>query len=422
MEGKPEDIGFPDLSGRRFLLLQGPQSQFFRRLQKRLLKTGASVQKVNFCGGDVFLWGFAKAHWYLGNLYKWPEWIGSLFSREGITDICLYGDWRPMHWEAVRLARVRGIRIWVFEEGYLRTWFSTLEEVGVNGRSLLPRDPEQIRRIGESIEVKPVIEVKNTLEAKVSEAVWHHTGNFFLFPVFFRYRTHRPTWIGKELPGLLRRLHNRKERVALSAVVWETFQKEGTPYFFFPLQLSSDSQIRLYSPYVGTNESIGSVLASFAKGAPADARLLIKNHPLDNGLFNYQTFIRGFARELGIEDRVTFVEEGSTYDMIAGCQGVVLVNSTVGFMALEQGKPVYCLGRSIYDIPGLTASARRRSLDNFWKAPEKPDMELFEAYTKLLRQRALIRGSFYSSMAQRVAAMDTLWRFANPFDPEWKND
>ena len=68
------------LSGRYFLLLQGPQSHFFRHLSKALVKEGARVDKVNFCGGDLMLWGLnRKALNYTGTLYEWPEWIGRYY-------------------------------------------------------------------------------------------------------------------------------------------------------------------------------------------------------------------------------------------------------------------------------------------------------------------------------------------------------
>ena len=43
------------LQGRSFILLQGPQSYFFIELANALVFCGASVVKVNFCGGDVLI-------------------------------------------------------------------------------------------------------------------------------------------------------------------------------------------------------------------------------------------------------------------------------------------------------------------------------------------------------------------------------
>lgn len=403
------------LAKRSFLLLQGPQSGFFRLLASHLRQSGAAVHKVNFCGGDVFLWGiFNKAINYHGNLYEWPAWIGSLYRELGITDICVYGDWRPMHWEAIRLARVRGIRVWVFEEGYLRAGFSTLEENGVNGRSSLPTSAHEIHEAAKHLKDPVAERVDNDIRDKVWKAILHHTGNFFLWPFFRHYRTHRPTNIFFELIGILPRYLTRRERNQTSKARLQAFFEQKGSYFFFPLQLVSDSQIQLYSPYVRVQEAIADVLASFARSAMSGTRLLIKNHPLDNGLIKYGEFIQGFAKELGIGDRVCFVEDGNTAQMIEKSRGVVLVNSTVGLMALSAGKPVYCLGKSIYNLPGLTQSYPFSTLDDFWRAPQPPSMRLYRDFKRVLGERALIRGNFYTQRAMELAAADAVKRFQRP--------
>lgn len=79
-------------------------------------------------------------------------------------------------------------------------------------------------------------------------------------------------------------------------------------YFLFPLQLDSDSQVRRYSPFSGMKEAIAHVLTSFAHSAPKSMHLLIRNHPLDNGLINYRRYIRRFSHACGLEGRVHFVE------------------------------------------------------------------------------------------------------------------
>lgn len=208
----PYDSSDAPLSGRYFLLLQGPQSHFFRRLADGLVKEGARVDKVNFCGGDRMLWGLGRrALDYTGTLYEWPEWIGHYYREEGVTDICLYGDWRPLHWEAVRLAYARGIRVWVFEEGYLRAGFSTLEENGVNGRSSLPVNPQDILEMAVGLPDPKAITVENDIRDKVYKAIFHHVGNVCLWPKFHHYRTHRPTNIFFELLGILPRYLTRNK-------------------------------------------------------------------------------------------------------------------------------------------------------------------------------------------------------------------
>ena len=58
----PEPRTLPELSGRSFLLLQGPQSGFFRELAKGIREAGAIDEKVNYCGGDVLKGGMGKAY------------------------------------------------------------------------------------------------------------------------------------------------------------------------------------------------------------------------------------------------------------------------------------------------------------------------------------------------------------------------
>lgn len=93
---------------------------------------------------------------------------------------------------------------------------------------------------------------------------------------------------------------------------------------------------------------------------------------MDNGLIDYDTFVKAFSSELGIADRVTFVDFGNTGQMVGRSLGVVLVNSTVGIMALEKEIPVYCLGHSIYNIEGLAQSWPLVTLKDFGRHPRRP--------------------------------------------------
>lgn len=402
------------LSRRSFLLLQGPQSLFFKRLAQGLRRQGACVHKVNFCGGDVLLWGCQASDWYRGDIYQWVSWIAQAYRKYAVTDICLYGDWRPMHWEAIRLAHVRGIRVWVYEEGYLRGKYSTLEENGVNGRSRLPRISQLVREAAKKLPQRQDsgLEVVNSIRDKVFSAVVHHFGNALLYAVFFRYRTHRPTNIAFELPYILRRYLGRKKRSVRDNEKMQAFGRQHKKYFFFPLQLNSDSQIQLYSPYVRMQEVIADVITSFAIKANKDTALLIKNHPLDNGMICYRRFIENFAKELGVAERVVFVDGGALDEMISNCSGVVVVNSTVGLRALELNKPVYCLGWAVYNMAGLTQSWPMVSLDDFWTDPKKPDASLLSDFEKILEHQASVRGNFYSEPAIDLAVNDSLYRFA----------
>src|SRR6266568_8374875 len=117
---------------RSYLFLQGICSPFFSRLADRLLADGHSVSKINFNGGDAAYWGRRPA-WS----FRWNEAHLAAFMAEkcrisGITDIVLFGDRRPVHRPAIELAKKIGIQTHVFEEGYFRPYWVTLERGGVN--------------------------------------------------------------------------------------------------------------------------------------------------------------------------------------------------------------------------------------------------------------------------------------------------
>ena len=129
---------------RTYLFLQGPHGSFFRELGLALQRAGHRVLRVNICGGDVVDWHSREAVWYQGRTTDWSGWIGDLMQRKGVTDLLAFGDWRPLHREAILVAKLRNIRVWAFEEGYLRPHYITMEEGGVNGNSMLPHSPKPI--------------------------------------------------------------------------------------------------------------------------------------------------------------------------------------------------------------------------------------------------------------------------------------
>ena len=123
---------------RRFLFLQGPHGPFFRELAGALAAAGAQVSRLGFNQGDAYEWSKAWPYTPFNQpLATLPEFLAFHFRSRKITDLVLYGDTRPIHAEAARLARARGITVHVFEEGYLRPYWVTYERGGSNGHSRL---------------------------------------------------------------------------------------------------------------------------------------------------------------------------------------------------------------------------------------------------------------------------------------------
>jgi capsular polysaccharide export protein len=83
--------------------------------------------------------------------------------------------------------------------------------------------------------------------------------------------------------------------------------------------------------------------------------LVVKQHPLENGLRNWRALLAGVAERAGVSERVVFIEDDELPALAAGASGMVTINSTSGMVALERGVPVFTLGTAIYDVPGLTS-------------------------------------------------------------------
>ncbi|MBO9726048.1 MAG: capsular biosynthesis protein [Novosphingobium sp.] len=402
---------------RTVLLLQGLMGPLFRRLGQGLIAGGHTVYKVNFNGGDRAFWRLPNGIEYRGTLGEWPTFFTQLLKDKGITDVVLFGDCRDHHMPAIRICREEGVPVHVFEEGYIRPDWVTLELGGVNGHSSLPRDPAWYREMAAALPpVPPHQKVSASFRRRAGEGLaynfsdvltrWHYPG----------WSNHRPWHPVVEGMGWWRKLSRRKEREASAAELLARLETAGEPYFLFPLQLDSDAQIRLHSPFAGIADAIRLVIGSFAAHAPGGTRLVLKEHPLDNGVRDWRQITTDMAELFGVEDRVDYLAWGDIEAITRGSQGVVTINSTSGTFALAAGVPVVVLGHAVYDIPDLTYQG---GLDSFWSTPTPPDEETFAAFRRVLVERCLIPGGFFSEEALDKVVRHAIARLeGRPIAPE----
>lgn len=402
----------PLATRRTFLLLQGPQSPLFARLAATLERAGVGVVKVDICGADIVFGGAGRgrARRFRGRFADWPAYVGGLMDEERVTDIVVFGDCRPYHRVALDLARARNVRVFVMEEGYVRPNWVTLEAGGVNGQSQLPRDPDFYPAVVERDHLDRPEEVQQGRfgTARALYAILAHLGNGLLSPFFPHYQSHRPYWVMLEALGWLRRglAHSRERRAAQR--VQAEMESGDAPFYLFPLQLDADPQVALYSPYVSVEEAIREVVASFARHASPVARLLIKVHPMHNGLIDFRRILRDAAERNAIAGRVFYMDGGNMVSLLDRTAGVVVINSTVGISALFHHRPVIVLGQAIYDIPGLTF---RGSLDAFWTEATPPDAALFNAFRRVLIHKTQLNGNLYTRAGIELVVAHAMARF-----------
>lgn len=397
---------------REFLFLQGPPGPFFRDLAGALADQGCGVHRINLSGGDRYDWPDAATS-YRGRMRNWPMFVDRFLRARGITDMVLFGDCRPMHQAALRMAQLRGVHIHVYEEGYIRPDWMTLERDGVNGHSPMERDPGVI--LAEARRLPPIPDLPTItadFKRRARDSYWHYhhvvTGKL-AFPF---YRSHRQGSITLDGIGWLWRLamRSRRQRQALETLA----AIAGRDYFVFPLQLTGDYQIRHHSPFGSMHVAVEYVLESFARFAPPETILLVKEHPLDSGYTNWRTCLMVHARRLGIAGRVYHIDGGDLDALAANAKGMVCVNSTSATLALEAGTPVAVLGDAIYDIKGITHSG---GLDSFWGHPTRPDAELYSAFKRVLHAKCLVRGGLASASATAILVRNSVARFLAADEP-----
>ncbi|HKY36649.1 MAG TPA: capsular biosynthesis protein [Polyangiaceae bacterium] len=389
------------VEGRRLLLLQGPAGPFFARVAAQLRAAGASVLKVNFNGGEDLYYRGAEVVRFRGALEAWPAFFEELLNQHRIDGIVLFGDCRPLHRIAIARARKLGVEVFVFEEGYLRPDFVTLERDGVNGHSSIPRDPSYYSTEPPETEA-PHRPVKHAFIKSALHTICYASATALgksRYPLYRHHRDIRPIaqarlWSRGALRRIVHTVRDREVGARLLA-------QQMPPYFFVPLQVHLDSQLA-HSRYATINEFIREVVGAFAEHAPKDCSLLLKLHPMDRPYSDYSTDVEALRLEHGLGDRLLYVDVINLPAALRGARGTIVINSTVGLSSLTHGTPVKCLGRAVYDMPRLT---HQGSLAEFFTNPAPVDRQLYRRFRHWLRDNNQLNGSVWSRLHEDPARL-----------------
>ena len=369
------------------LLLMGPIGLFFARFCRYLRGCGIPVTKVAF---PLHEFGFPLDVRvpFAGTMQEWRPFLRTLLAERGIRHIFMYGDFIIPHRMAIEEAQRAGIEAWVFELGYIRPNYVTLERDRVNARSNLNQPVEFYRAL------PPV----NQLPGGCLDPGWRWR-KALKAPTFIQHAlTHYPIIEGEhklqpsprflwcQLRGSWRFWLYRWQERALKRRLLEHLS-----FFLVVLQVSSDSQIQMGSPYRGMHEFIEAVIRSFAAHAHASDHLAFKHHPRDRGYNHYGRLIQLLAGRYGVQGRVHYFHDGALSRFLRTCRGVVTVNSTVGLQALYHAVPTKVMGHTFYNLPGLTD---QKPLDQFWQEPHTSDRPLFYRFYAHLVTTTQVNGNF----------------------------
>lgn len=402
--------------GRRFLFLQGPHGPFFSSLARAVARSGADCWRVGFNAGDALFWRDRERFIaYRGTIADWPGFLADLVARLGVTDIVLYGDTRPVHAEAVKVARAAGLGLHVFEEGYLRPYWITYERGGSNGNSrimsLSVTDMRAALSAGGEEIPEPPSHWGDMREHILYGALYHAAVLLGRKPTV---GTHRGMTVSQELRLYLRRLMFMPAHWIDRVVATWRVLGGGFPYHLVLLQLEHDASFRSFSPFSSMVDFIERVIEDFERGAPPHHHLVFKAHPLEDGRAPVRRTIRRLARARGISDRVHFVRGGKLARLMDTANTAITVNSTAAQQALWRGLPVKTFGTSVYDKPELVS---RQSLVAFLSAHDKPDIEAYRDYRRFLLDTSQVPGGFYSTRGRRQLLRKIVDLMLDPVDP-----
>lgn len=388
--------GLSHYRNKRVLLLQGPVGPFFSRFANDLRWADATVFKVNFNGGDSFFYG-DDAIPFRDDYAAWPAFFKSLLERLDIEVVMLFGDCRKCHVAALEIARERGLEVGVFEEGYLRPDYVTLERQGVNGNSGLPTSP--IFYLNKPSRPAPKADpVGNSFFYAAWWACVYTLMAHLLRPLYPHYQHHRRLSLAEAWPWSKALWRKFKYAVSERGIQKRLVTDLSKKYFLVPLQVHHDAQIRVHSEYESVEQFIVDVVASFARSAPANTVLVIKHHPLDRGHRDYTALLRRLGAEQRLGSRLVYVHDQNLPKLLDHARGVIVINSTVGLSALLHKAPLKVCGDAIYKLKGLVYQGE---LNEFWgaAAKEKVDMKLFRAFRDHVIQHTQLNGSFYRRLS-----------------------
>ena len=383
------------IRNKNILFLQGPMGSFFKKLDHLFKENGATTYKIGFNAGDSFFSNHNNYIPYRDIRDNYGVFIRNFLNEKKIDKIFLFGDCRFYQRVSIQVARKLGIEVFVFEEGYIRPHYITMEKYGVNDFSHISRDADFYKNVQILSEQKPKDAEYSPFKMVACSTTYYLVSNIFHFR-YPNYTHHRDFSAIKEafygtrsfFRKLIYPFHEKK--------YLEIIKNElSNNYFFVALQTYNDFQVLEHSGYKSIEKFIIEVLESFSKNT-LETWLVFKHHPVDRGRKNYKKFIIDQARHFGIEDRVLVLYDTHLPTCLKNAKGTVTINSTVGLSALYHETPVITLGNAIYDIEGLTC--KNMKLDDFWHKYQAPDMELFDKYRSYILENTQLNGSFYGNI------------------------
>ena len=395
------------VSGKNILLLQGPYGTFFKKLDAFLRGNGARTYSVCLNAGDRFFSNKDNIIDYKGEKEAWASFIKQILVDYKIRKIFLFGDCRYYQRAAIQEANELGIECFVFEEGYIRPDFVTLEKSGVNAFSSICRHRSFYDHMNLEDLISPKVLSANIKYRRIvsQTIVYYILMNVLKFRYPYYEHHLKISCLKEAFYGIRNGLRKMRFKISERNVAKRLQTKLSKKYYFVPLQTHTDYQVRTHSNYDSMEAFIKEVLFSFASHAPEESFLIFKHHPMDRGRKNYWRLINKISVNLRINSRVVVVHDVHLPTCLKNAIGTVTINSTVGLSALYHKTPTIALGKALYDIEGLTCKGM--CLNDFWRGYQAPDTLLYKKFKLYLIEKTQLNGSFYGWFPAELSVSST---------------
>ncbi len=368
------------------LLLQGPVGSFFKHFGRWLRAQGSEVYKINLNVGDDFFYPDAPFR-FKDTFSQFETYLRSVLEVTSAKAVFLFGEHRPHHEVACRVAAQLGIDVWAFEEGLIRPGYVTLECLGTR---------DELHQKVKTSDVDPV-QQPGAKTFMAAQKMWVAAFVYFSLGWLSRwfypdYEHHKPFSVAHAYNGVLslfRKMIYRPVDFLRHAKIRRSWRGK---YFLVPLQVFNDYSVLARSEFGTVQNFIDLVMRSFASHRAKDEALVFKHHPMDRGYTQYGRFIDRLAHRLGLSGRVFYVHDCHMPTLMRDSRGVVMINSTAGYQAMSYGVPVLAMGSALYcDNARLDLDA----LAAFWRAPKASDLAQTRAFVKRVVSLLQLPGSFY---------------------------
>ena len=388
-----------------FLFIGAPFGPFFARLAEEIEANGGTAFRT-VCEGGEFLETPTRCRvLYRRRDGDWKRFIRNAMRRNKVDAVITFNDTLPRNRGALEVAEELGLHSFVLENGYLRPHWVTLERDGVNGFSRLPRDPEaylNARLAAADADRSTDQKFPASLRPHVIHTITHFLAAVAAKPVLGFDANYYGDSVYRQASGYIkeyvwRMTHDESGTLTRALALADA----GKKVFLALLQKPGDAQLVVHSRHGGNAAFVDELISSFAADAPADAILVVKQHPLDYGVERTPARVAALIERHGLADRVFFLRKTSIDKIMACAHAVLTINSTAGLAAIIEQKPVLCVGRAFYNIPGLTCPG---PLSRFWTEAKPPRPELVQGFIAFLRSTSQFNGGFHTPEGRDILA------------------